>query len=570
MLAVVAVAVALVCAAGAAWGRQVIQTAVMDIAPFSSVYTDPNLSTRGFYFEAPVDFNITAFAVPSIAGQTASRVSVIRFASFNDIANSAAFGGETFAAAEIWYGEGTTGTFIPISAKIRPTGGAPSSRLEIRQGDALGILGVTAVNQQPNVELYVDYAQPASLPYQTSIRGVPAELHRLCYDDKIADQRPAPPNTAGLYHSTFGNNKYEYPGLTTGVATTGIATIGVATTTTTTTTTTITPTTSTTTTTTTPTTSTAGSAGTTTGPASNPTVSDESSSSTSPDVGLLVGVVVAIVLCCCLAVLLLGGVVYMKRRRRAAEEVVEVNADYANFRPSSGDTSSPSYQPFGTTMSASPTSAGAVYSPMSPATPTKPASNSFSSQASLLETGLRGRKYALSSEEIELGPEIGRGAFGQVYSGRYRGMAVAIKEVLADAVTQDSKAIQEFLDECELMKAMNPHRNIVQLIGVCSNPLWVVTELYARGSLDNLLRDEQQIFPNEPHTRLAIIRGISLGMLHLEKEGVIHKDLAAVRSRACFRVHYLLLFPRPFTLYFPPLHPLLFFLFSFADLSMFI
>lgn len=49
---------------------------------------------------------------------------------------------------------------------------------------------------------------------------------------------------------------------------------------------------------------------------------------------------------------------------------------------------------------------------------------------------------------------------------------VAIKRLLTTNHQQMSdKELEEFMGECELMMSLRPHKNVVQLLGVCVEPV---------------------------------------------------------------------------------------------------
>ena len=63
------------------------------------------------------------------------------------------------------------------------------------------------------------------------------------------------------------------------------------------------------------------------------------------------------------------------------------------------------------------------------------------------------------------------------------------------------------------------------LLGICNNPISVITEFMDGGSLHHYLtKSKENLDSKTTHT---IIMGISRGMLHLHIEGIIHRDLAA-------------------------------------------
>jgi len=70
---------------------------------------------------------------------------------------------------------------------------------------------------------------------------------------------------------------------------------------------------------------------------------------------------------------------------------------------------------------------------------------------------------------------------------------------------------------------LRPHSNVVQFFGVSEIPnLCIITEFLEEGSLDNLLKREN--FDNRQFVGMAT--DIAAGMLHLHKEGIVHRDLA--------------------------------------------
>ena len=130
--------------------------------------------------------------------------------------------------------------------------------------------------------------------------------------------------------------------------------------------------------------------------------------------------------------------------------------------------------------------------------------------------------------EMQLDEEIGRGAYGVVFSGFCRGSKVAIKQldVKGGADSPDYQSqLDEFQAEAEFMITLPPHPNVVRLVGVTPPPnFWIVIEYLDKGSLYGLLHGSKSI---DPTTQLNICKGIASGMAHLHKHKVIHRDLAA-------------------------------------------
>jgi len=97
---------------------------------------------------------------------------------------------------------------------------------------------------------------------------------------------------------------------------------------------------------------------------------------------------------------------------------------------------------------------------------------------------------------------------------------VAIKNL----ATSNESDLAQFEDEFRVMRSLRPHRNIVQVMGVCLNPLAIVTAFVSGGSLIDLIESDEKI---SEQLQFKIMKGITAGMMHLEAEKIVHRDLAA-------------------------------------------
>jgi c-src tyrosine kinase len=119
---------------------------------------------------------------------------------------------------------------------------------------------------------------------------------------------------------------------------------------------------------------------------------------------------------------------------------------------------------------------------------------------------------------------IGKGEYGEVWLGEYKGNKVAIK-MLKDI--KDAKATKQFLAEASVMTTLR-HENLVSLIGVSldDHPVYLVTEFMAKGSLVDYLRSRGRAVISKQN-KLDFAKNVCNGMVYLESQNFIHRDLAA-------------------------------------------
>jgi hypothetical protein len=151
------------------------------------------------------------------------------------------------------------------------------------------------------------------------------------------------------------------------------------------------------------------------------------------------------------------------------------------------------------------------------------------SESILSEGSASSLRFEMNIDEVVVGDEIGRGSFGTVFQGTWRGTAVAIKK-LAGVVDHSSgiggematsggvengeqaahnpsvQEIRDFESEIEILGNLR-HPNIVLFLGAVTRPpeLCLVTEFVSNGNLFDLLHDEhgnrKTIVPSVRSTR---------------------------------------------------------------------
>ena len=141
----------------------------------------------------------------------------------------------------------------------------------------------------------------------------------------------------------------------------------------------------------------------------------------------------------------------------------------------------------------------------------------------------------ISSSNIQsVGEEIGRGAYGRVYTVKYCGLICAAKEIhsilLGDDVGQEERlCVREgFLRECHHCSALK-HPNIVRFIGVYypkrdSNIPAMIMELMDESLVSYMKKLPKDALMKKGSILVDVAEGLSY--LHAQRPIVIHRDLS--------------------------------------------
>lgn len=92
-----------------------------------------------------------------------------------------------------------------------------------------------------------------------------------------------------------------------------------------------------------------------------------------------------------------------------------------------------------------------------------------------------GKRNVIAKDELEIGKEIGSGAFSVVFKGKYKGNDVAIKRQRIES----SKDLMKYSDaEIAILEGLN-HTNVLKLFGVCYDDdyIYMVLELLKGGGM---------------------------------------------------------------------------------------
>ena len=120
---------------------------------------------------------------------------------------------------------------------------------------------------------------------------------------------------------------------------------------------------------------------------------------------------------------------------------------------------------------------------------------------------------------------LGTGAFGEVYRGKYKGRAVAIKLYTAKENIKVEESFKELRAESKVLEQLH-HPSLVCMVGVTIHPMMsLVLEEAPEGSLQAPLLREQQPFSRIVMHRIAIQVASALHFLH--SINIIFRDLKA-------------------------------------------
>jgi class 3 adenylate cyclase/tRNA A-37 threonylcarbamoyl transferase component Bud32 len=134
-------------------------------------------------------------------------------------------------------------------------------------------------------------------------------------------------------------------------------------------------------------------------------------------------------------------------------------------------------------------------------------------------------RSVIKFEDIRLQEEIGRGTYGIVHRGQWKGVDVAFKRLARQRLGEKDR--NNLYREMAVLPDLR-HPNVVLFIGACiaSPNVGIVTEFVADGSLRDLLARASVKIPWR--ARVDIVRDIAAGLNYLhtmEPNAILHRDL---------------------------------------------
>ena len=130
--------------------------------------------------------------------------------------------------------------------------------------------------------------------------------------------------------------------------------------------------------------------------------------------------------------------------------------------------------------------------------------------------------FKLAAQEIEIGEQIGWGAYSAVFKCKFYGIDVAVKKFSKT----DEKSLKVYANEVKLLKTCH-HPGIAQLIGYYedADSYWIVSEYFPWGTLYELIHTKTIQLPIKKKLTIAIEIAQVMNYLHSRKRVILHRDL---------------------------------------------
>ncbi|XP_012061723.1 PREDICTED: tyrosine kinase receptor Cad96Ca [Atta cephalotes] len=158
-------------------------------------------------------------------------------------------------------------------------------------------------------------------------------------------------------------------------------------------------------------------------------------------------------------------------------------------------------------------------------------------------------KWEFPRHRLKVFNILGEGCFGQVWKCEALGIdGKSGPTIVAVKTLKENAAERERLDlaqELRVMKNLDPHPNVVRLLGCCTErePMFVILEYVSGGKLQSFLRASREERNHggaglTSRDLTGFVYQIAKGMEYLASKGIIHRDLAARNilideNRAC-------------------------------------
>jgi len=120
-------------------------------------------------------------------------------------------------------------------------------------------------------------------------------------------------------------------------------------------------------------------------------------------------------------------------------------------------------------------------------------------------------------EAIEGQIKIGDGSFGDVFKGTYKGSVIVVKIFKSLSMLSELRR--------EVLFTSIQHPNIVNVKGICINPLCILLEYVNGGDLERYLKNTENVIDLPIITKISRELAQAINFLHSQKPPIVHRDL---------------------------------------------
>ncbi|AVL95162.1 putative serine/threonine protein kinase receptor [Moumouvirus australiensis] len=133
-------------------------------------------------------------------------------------------------------------------------------------------------------------------------------------------------------------------------------------------------------------------------------------------------------------------------------------------------------------------------------------------------------RWVIDYKEIQIGKQIGQGSYGTVYSGKWKGVEVAVKKFVKQKLSE--KQMLDFRAEVALLSELS-HPNIVVFIGAClmKPDICIITEYMKNGSLRDVLKNNQNRLGFSKKIKMLLDAANGINYLHTSQPIIVHRDI---------------------------------------------
>lgn len=146
----------------------------------------------------------------------------------------------------------------------------------------------------------------------------------------------------------------------------------------------------------------------------------------------------------------------------------------------------------------------------------------------LLPQSVLSQLTAFELKDIQKEPKpFAKGSYGEIYRGRVTGVEKTV--VIKEMAIRDAKTFEDWKKEISVM-VMYKSPFIVEIYGYNYNgaTLSIIMEFMPKGDLYNILHKNSHQHPLSRLMKLRMARHIALGLSHLHKSGIIHRDVKSM------------------------------------------